>query len=99
MEMLSGTVEIPEQDKTTGVAVGYPPPGRVGNQLHVHFSKTKPRHAFVAVKYRDGWFCIDAKDQASKQYFRLLATLLAINIAENAGRGSSAPIRTVPVSR
>lgn len=98
LEILSGAVEVPEQDKASGVAVNYPAPGSVGKHLHVHFSKSKPDHAFVAVRYRDGWYYIDEKDRISKQYFRLLATLLSINIAENAGRGSSAPVLTVPVS-
>lgn len=99
LELLSGAVEIPEQDKTSGVAVNYPPPGVVGNQLHVRYSKTEPGHAFVAVKYRDGWFYIDEKDLASKLFFRLLTALLSINIAENTSRASSAPVLTVPVSR
>jgi len=98
LEILSGAVEVPEQDEASGVAVDYPPPGGVGKHLHVHFSTTEPQHAFVAVRYRGGWFYIDEKDHTSKQYFRLLTTLLSINIAENTSRGSSAPILTVPVS-
>jgi hypothetical protein len=53
----------------------------------------------VAVKYRNGWFYIDEKDQATKQYFRLLTTLLSVNIAESTGRASATPVLTVPVSR
>jgi hypothetical protein len=98
LEILSGAVEVPEQDEASGVAVDYPPPGGVGKHLHVHFSTTEPQHAFVAVRYRGGWFYIDEKDHTSKQYFRLLTTLLSINIAENTSRGASAPILTVPVS-
>ena len=99
MEILSGAVEIPEQDVTSGIAVSYPPPSRVGRQLRVHYSRTEPEHASVAVKFRDGWFYIDEKDQATKLFFRLLTTLLAINIAESTGRTSSTPVLTVPVSR
>lgn len=99
LEILSGAVEVPDQDLASGVAVTYPPPGMVGKQLRVHHSRTEPGHASVAVKYRDGWFYIDEKDQATKQYFRLLTTLMSINIAENTDRASAAPVLTVPVSR
>ena len=99
MEILSGAIEIPEQDVTSGITVSYPPPSMVGKQLRVHHSSTKPEHASVAVKYRGGWFYIDEKDQATKLFFRLLTTLLAINIAESTGRTSSTPVLTVPVSR
>jgi len=99
MEILSGAIEIPEQDVASGIAVSYPPPSMVGKQLRVHYSRTKPEHASVAVKYRGGWFYIDEKDQATKLFFRLLTTLLAINIAESTGRTSSTPVLTVPVSR
>ncbi|MEN8129633.1 MAG: hypothetical protein ABFS45_05440 [Pseudomonadota bacterium] len=99
LEILSGAVEVPEQDQASGVAVSYPPPGMVGKQLRVRHSRTEPGHASVAVKYRDGWFYIDEKDQATKQFFRLLTTLLSVNIAESTGRASAAPVLTVPVSR
>jgi len=99
LEILSGAVEVPEQDLASGVAVSYPPPGMVGKQLRVRYSGTEPGHASVAVKYRDGWFYIDEKDQSTKQFFRLLTTLLSINIAESTDGASAAPVLTVPVSR
>lgn len=99
LEILSGAVEVPEQDLAAGVATSYPPPGLVGRHLKVHHAAGKPAQASVAVNYRDGWFYIDDTDQATKQYFRLLTTLMSINIAESAGRKSVAPVLTVPVSR
>ena len=98
MEILSGSVDVPEKDRTDGVALPYPPPGLVGKQLRVHHSNDKPKHASVAVEYRDGWFYIDEKDQATKQFFRLLTTLLSVNIAESTDK-VSAPILTLPASR
>jgi hypothetical protein len=98
MEILSGSLDVPEKDRTDGVALPYPPPGLVGKQLRVHHSNKKPKHASVAVEYRDGWFYIDEKDQATKQFFRLLTTLLSINIAENTDI-ASAPILTLAASR
>lgn len=99
LEILSGAVEVPEQDLARGVAISYPPPGMVGQQLRVLYSKSEPGHASVAVKYRDGWFYIDETDQATKLFFRLLTTLLSVRIAESTGKASAAPILTVPVSR
>lgn len=99
LEILSGAVDIPDQDRASGVAVTYPSPGMVGKQLRIHHAGTKPTHASVAVKYRDSWFYIDEKDQATKQFFRLLTMLLAVNIVESTGGASAAPVLTVPVSR
>ena len=77
----------------------YPPPGMVGSQLLVRYSRTEPGHASVAVKYRDGWFYIDEKDQTTKLFFRLLTTLLSVNISESTNRASATLVLTVPVSR
>jgi hypothetical protein len=99
LEILSSAVELPEQDRAGGAAVSYPSPGMLAKQLRVHYAKTKPSHASVAVKYRGGWFYIDEKDQATKQFFRILTTLLAVNIAESTEGASAAPVLTVPVSR
>jgi len=98
LQILSGAVEIPEQDLATGVAISYPPPGLVGKALRIHHAKTRPDNASVAVNYRNGWFYIDETDQATKQFFKLLTTLLEIDIAESTDR-ESAPVLTVPVSR
>lgn len=99
LEILSGAVEVPEPDMATGVAVIYPPPGIIGKQLRIHSSKTRPEHTSVAVKYRDEWFYIDEKDQATKQFFRIMTTLLSVKIEESTSRTTTAPILTVPVSR
>jgi len=77
----------------------YLPPGMVGIQLGIRYSSTEPGHASVAVKYRDAWFYIDEKDQATRLFFRLLTMLMSINIAESTGRASAAPVLTVPVTR
>ena len=52
----------------------------------------------MAVEYRSGWFYSDEKDQAAKQFFGLLSTLLSSAIAESAVKGGAAPVLTVPVS-
>jgi hypothetical protein len=98
LEILSGAVEVPEQDQASGVAVDYPLSGLVGEKLHVRYSHGRPARASVAVKYRDGWFYIDGNDQSTKLYFRLLTTLLSVEMAESTG-GATRPVLTVPVSR
>jgi hypothetical protein len=99
MEILSAAVELPEQDQGSGVTADYPPPGPVGQALHVHYAKSRPDNAAVAVQHRDGWFYIDARDQVTKGYFRLLGTLWSVKIAESSTNSSAAPVLTIPVSR
>jgi hypothetical protein len=99
VEILSATIEIPEADRREGLATSYPPVGRMGQALRVHYSKTKPKQTAVAVQYRGGWFYIDDKDQATKGFFRLLGTLWSVTIAESTAKGTAAPVLTVPVSR
>jgi hypothetical protein len=99
LEILSGAVEVPEQDRASGVAVEYPPPGLVGARLKVHYAHGRPNRASVAVKYRDGWFYIDGDDQSTKLFFRFVTTLLSIEMAESTDSASATPVLTVPVSR
>jgi len=77
----------------------YSTPGLTGKGLRIRRSKSRPEHATVAVPYRDGWFYIDETDQETKQYFRLMATLWGVAIAESAPMGHASPVLTVPVSR
>jgi hypothetical protein len=99
VEILSAAIEVPEEDQRNGIPASYPAPGRAGKDLRVRRSKSRPEHAAVAVKYRDGWFYIDETDHATKRFFRLMATLWSVAIAESAARGSATPVLTVPVSR
>jgi hypothetical protein len=70
--------------------------GRVmGDLIKVHSQKTKPKHAFVATKYRGYWFYIDDEEIASKKTFDLVLTLTAVELA---GGILPAPLTTVPVS-
>lgn len=99
VEILSAAIELPEQDQGSGVTADYPPSGPVGNKLRIHYARTKPERAAIAVRHRDGWFFIDDKDQATKRYFRLLTTLWSVEIAESTANTSAAPVLTIPVSR
>jgi hypothetical protein len=99
LEILSSAIEVPERDRASGIAIDYPPPGFLGERLRVAYSPSRPAGASVAVSYREGWFYIDEKDQDTKLFFRLLSTLLSVDMAESAGGSSASPVLTVPVSR
>jgi hypothetical protein len=99
VEILSAAIELPEEDQRNEVTASYPPSGVVGAELHVRYAEARPEHAHVAVRYRDGWFYIDERDQATKRFFRLLGSLWSVNIAESVAGASAAPVLTVPVSR
>ena len=99
LEILSAAIEVPESDQRDGITTSYPQLGHVGKGLRIACAGTRPEHASVAVKYRNGWFYIDERDQATKQFFRLMGTLWSTTIAESASEVTSAPVLTVPVSR
>jgi len=99
MEMLSAAIEVPEKDQHNGATASYPALGLAGKDLRVRYSSSKPEHATVAVKYRDGWYFIDETDSATKRFFRLASRLWSIAIAESTTRSPGAPVLTVPVSR
>ena len=64
----------------------------------VRFSKHHPGSAFVAAKYRGGWYYIDDRDRESKRVFNLLYDLYNLQVAPGAsGAGQGAPVLTVPV--
>jgi hypothetical protein len=98
VEILSAAVEAPAQDQDSGVTADYPPLGPLGKILRIRYARTRPSSAAVEVAYRDGWFYIDEKDQATKHYFRLLTTLWSVEIAESTAN-TAAPVLTIPVSR
>jgi hypothetical protein len=99
VEMLSAAVSVPDEDLHRRVATTYPPLGPAGSGLRIHHSGNRPAHAALAVRYRDVWFYIDESDQATKRFFRLMAALWSMTIAETAPKGSAAPVLTVPVAR
>lgn len=98
-EILSAAVEVPSSDLDTGVAADYPPRGPAGADLRIRYSRSKPDLASVAVPYRDGWFYIDDRDQATKRFFRILVALWSAALADASAHGAAAPVLTVPVSR
>jgi hypothetical protein len=95
------SVEVPPKDMEQGlvrdpVGEGGQPFdwGRVmGDLIRVHSQRTKPKHAFVATKYRGWWFYIDDDDLASKSTFALVLNVFGL---EMAGGVIPSPVLAVP---
>jgi len=99
MEILTASVEVPEEDVRSGVAQKYPRKGLAGKDVHIRYSTESPNTASVAVKYRGAWFYIDEADSTTKMAFRVFQKLQAVMIAEATVGDQRAPVLTVPVSR
>ena len=64
----------------------------------VHVCKgCRPPTAYVAVKYRDHWYCIDDRDGPSKQTFELLLQFSRLDFGHK--RASAVPVLTLPAGR
>jgi hypothetical protein len=62
--------------------------------FHVCVSKVKPKHAFVAIKYRGFWYYIPDDDRESKSTFDLVLEAFNVQITQGIAQ---TPILTVPV--
>ncbi|MBV9122019.1 MAG: hypothetical protein JO112_01505 [Planctomycetes bacterium] len=62
--------------------------------IRIHSQKSKPRHAYVAAKYRGYWFYIDDDDLPSKTTFGLMYEVFGLELAGGVVPG---PVVTVPV--
>lgn len=100
---LSKGVEIPPEHLKAGmVDITKMPNGQVfdwqkvtGGMMTVHYSKSLPKHAYMAVYYHDYWFYIADNDRPSKKTFAMLGqlyTLLSKGVTE-----SNRPLLTIPV--
>ena len=65
------------------------------NQFRVHFSKHRPSHAAVAVKYRGYWFYIDDRDHESKTAFFQLKKMIILQL--RGGGAEALPVLTLPI--
>lgn len=97
VELFSAAVQIPEDAAT--MAASFPRLGKTGRSIAVRYSAERPDQAYVMVQYRDGWYYIDAHDQATKRYFKMLGNLWSAAISESLDDTSASPVLTVPVSR
>jgi hypothetical protein len=104
MGLLSKGIDVPEKHLKEGLVA--PPPLEAdgtpfdwtqvtSGMFHVCVAKCKPKHAFVAVKYRGFWFYIADDDRESKSTFNLVLEMFNVQITQ--GIGAQQPILTVPV--
>lgn len=63
--------------------------------LAVHYSKSFPKNAYVAIYYRNYWFYVADNDQDSKKTFAMLSQLFAL-LAKDVGQNNH-PVLTLPV--
>ena len=92
---LASYIDVPEDDIAEGrvyptLSDSHP---NVEPLIQIYSSKGKPKDAFVAIKYRDGWYWIDDRDFASK---RMLSFIMMLFSLTETGPGGTAPIVTVP---
>jgi hypothetical protein len=99
IEILRAAIEIPQEHKSAGLAVNYPPMGLAGKDIHIRSSKDKPKTASLAVKYRGYWFYIEETDQPTKLFFRSMRLFWSVSIASSADPRTAAPVLTIPVSK
>jgi hypothetical protein len=60
----------------------------------------RPEHAYVSVRYRDYWFYIDERDQASKISFNLMLQLTRLDLSGGSTTiRQSTPLLTLPIGR
>ncbi|MBC8286854.1 MAG: hypothetical protein H8E42_05190, partial [Nitrospinae bacterium] len=96
IEILSASIEVPEDHAESGLAIRYPRKGLGEDEFRIQRSKKRPKNASVAVKYRKSWFYIDETDQNTKLIFRLIRILWSVRITETASKTQAVPVLTIP---
>jgi hypothetical protein len=97
MTTMASQVDVPPED----VALGSATPGWemstngvVSPRLvRIQSSKTAPKHAFVAIPYRDNWYWIDDYDLKSKRTFSFMMLLFTL---ADTGEKEPLPLVTIP---
>lgn len=103
---LANGVEVPEEHLAKGlVRLPISPDGRPFDEraitadlftVHTCPGHKPPPFAFVAIQYRDYWYYIDDRDQASKATFALMLSLSRLDFGR---QQPGAPFLTLPVGR
>ena len=96
-EILSASIDVPQEHVSSGMARSFSPPGLPGKDIRIYRSDDQPASASAAANYRGLWFYIDDTDQASKLIFLLTRVLWSAAVtAEVTFQG--APVLTIPVT-
>ncbi len=103
---LANGVEVPGEHLAAGlVQLPRRPDGSVFDDriitdglfaVHVCQGHRPPAHAYVAIRYRDYWYYVDDRDQASKSTFSLMLQLSRLDFARQNPGG---PVLTLPIGR
>lgn len=100
---LSKSVETPPADRKAGlIDLTKNPDGTLFDwnevtrgMMRVHYSKSAPKNAYIAIYYRHYWFYVADNDQDSKKTFAMLSQLFAL-LAKDVGQNNH-PVLTLPV--
>ena len=93
MRLAAASIDLPPD---TYGAAHFRAAGPAGRGIRIHSSTAPPSRPRVAVQYRDRWYWIDDNDDASKQWFVMLQTLVAAQLP--GGAVGTAPVLTIPVT-
>ena len=99
LSIAGASMDVPPEHVESGWAESYPALGAVRGLIRIRCSESVPDDAMVAVEQHGCWYYIEATDSTSKDFFRLLQTLVSVRIAESAKTRAQLPVLTVPVSR
>lgn len=97
LSIAAASVEVPDEHIQSGFAPRLPPAG-AARAIRIHTSESRPWGARIKFKRFGWWYFIDFSDSESKLTFRLLETLVSVQMADSVAQ-KSAPVLTVPVSR
>ncbi|MGH8388975.1 MAG: hypothetical protein ACRESJ_26425, partial [Pseudomonas sp.] len=62
-------------------------------QIHIHSSKERPKHAYVAVPYRDYWYWIEDSNLPAK---RALGAVMFFFTLSETDSSEKTPLVTIP---
>lgn len=93
----SASVDVPEEDRAAGLTVELPKTGLAGSYIRVRRAANRPATAAAATQFNGSWYYIAGDDIRSKLYFRLVTTLMSVQL-NAAAAGARAPVLTVPVN-
>jgi len=99
IEIMSASIDVPEDHAGSGLALRYPRKGFGEEGIRIQHSRKRPKHASVAVKYRESWFYIAETDQTTKLMFHIIRTLWSVRITETAAKSQTMPVLTIPAAR
>ncbi len=97
LNIAAASTDVPPEHLESGLAHPLPPGGPALSCIHIRRSASRPGEAMTAVRHHGWWYFIDGTDAASKETFRILESIISVEMAETIK--GPAPLLTLPVSR